>query len=533
MGPPIYGGNMSIDNVQGNDLLRRALSRRKQIIAWCAILGVIAGCASYFLASKSYLSTSTVFLNPLVGNPFSPTTPTSRTEQLAALTTESGVVLTDEVIASAILTSGIQGATPQNLRQNTVAEVPSNSQVMDISFTSSTPENARLGAEALTKAFLDFRTERAKSVIAAQSELLASREKLLAGLQSSANQSYNTAKSANAAQAAVIDLQQQVSLYAQELANVKVERTTNDTSAVEPGTVIGPATTPSGPEGINPLIVAISIFVFSLVIGFVLALLAEHADKRIRDGQDLRRHGAPQALGILAGPMRHGQLKERAIEHYLAIAPVVEQLVSRPGSVTLVGRNSSAELHALAIGLGVACAVTGRKVCLISTAAINAKLTPHPGFSDLLAGESSLNAVTRVTKYQSGALGVISSGTREEQLPLLAQRDDISLLCTELMTAYDLVIFVVAEPNTVMASVIASSTERSILAVSSGRERVGDLFEATEFLEQRGANFAGSLLYSAPWVMASEKELVASIDAHKNNEVTAKEATAKEASAGR
>lgn len=247
---------MSFDNPQGNDFFRRAVSRRWRWVLWFGILGVALGTATFVVSPREYTSTANVFLSPLMGNPFSPTTPTSRTEQLAAMTTESGVVLTDDVIDSAIVAAQIPGATRESMRRNTGAVVPSNSQVMDVTFTHPDPEIAQRGAQAVTQSFMDFRTQRAQSVINSQSELLQSRESSVNTLLQAANKAYDVARSGNEAGASLIDLEQQVRLYAQELANVKVDRTTTETSSIDPGTIVGPASLPTDPIGVDPLMLA-------------------------------------------------------------------------------------------------------------------------------------------------------------------------------------------------------------------------------------------------------------------------------------
>lgn len=514
MGPRKLGDFMSIDNVQGNIFLRRALSRKWHLVVWLTVLGLALGTASFYLTPRTYTSTATVFLNQLVGNPFSPTTPTSRTEQLAALTTESGVVLTDEVIQGAIASSELSKYTPQMLRSATKATVPSNSQVMDISFSSSSPTEARQVAQALTESFLTFRTNRAQQVVDSQETLLASREQAVGALLDTANKAYDAAKNANAAQASLIDLDQQVRLYAQELASVKVERTTNANSSLDPGSIIGPANEPASPDGINALLIAFMLLVLGAGAGLLCALVAEHADSRIRDTQDLQRHGLPPALGVLAGPMSQGQLKEAALEQYLALVPVLSRLMPMPGSIALVGRQNSEEVHAIAVGISIAFALRGKRVCLVSTSTLSRNYAARPGLSDVLAREISLTDSLKVTDYRLGSVALLPVGTQEESLSVLVQPTVLNELTRELQGDFDLVLYVACETDTVLASTVASCSDQTLMVIPTDKTRAPELSLATDYLSQRGAQIAGCLMYSAPWVLASEKELVEGFESH-------------------
>ncbi|WP_152426072.1 hypothetical protein [Paeniglutamicibacter gangotriensis] len=509
---------MSFDNPQGNDFFRRAVSRRWRWVLWFGILGVALGTATFVISPREYTSTANVFLSPLIGNPFSPTTPTSRTEQLAAMTTESGVVLTDDVIDSAIVAAQIPGATRESIRRNTGAVVPSNSQVMDVTFTHPDPEIAQRGAQAVTQSFMDFRTQRAQSVINSQSELLQSRESSVNTLLQAANKAYDVARSGNEAGASLIDLEQQVRLYAQELANVKVDRTTTETSSIDPGTIVGPASLPTDSIGIDPLMLAAAVFAGLLALGFVATLVVEHEDKRIWEADDLARHLAPPVLAVLADPRKEkgaarGAGHTGVIEQYLRITPVIASQISTPGSLSLVGNQSGDEIHSIGMGLGAAFAATGRRVCVVSTSRRPGELESVRGLSDVLADGVILRDVIKVEKFEQGHLTVMGCGTKPEQLPVLLQSEALHHLKDHLSSGYDLVIFVVHQTSSSVASAVSSATDKCILTAATGRDTVTAIIARANYLELRGSATSGVLLYSSSWVSASGSELSAEVSA--------------------
>lgn len=508
LGDPKLGEIMSFDNSQGNEFFKRAVTRRWRWIAWFSIVGVLLAGVTFMLSPREYTSTANVFLNPLVGSPFSPTTPTSRTEQLAAMNTEAGVVLTDEVLDQALQKAEIAGASRQSLREQTVASVPSNSQVMNIRFTSADPQEAQRGAQAVTDAFMNFRSERAQSVIDAQSKLLQSREESLAGLLKSANQAYDAAKKAGSDSAGVIELEQQVRLYAQELANVKVDRTTTETSSIDPGTVVGPANLPQAPEGINPLLLAAAVLLGFVALGFVATLIVEHGDKRVWDEGDLERRQAPSVLAVLGDAReKKDNAAEGVIEKYLRVTPVISGHVNTPGTLALIGNQSSQEVHTIAAGLAAAFAMTGRRVCVISTTRLPGDSETQLGFSDVLEDGVALREAIHVKKFGEGRLAVMSAGTQSEKLPGLVQADSLKNLINLLGAGHDLLIFVVHQGASAVASAISGVCDHSVLTVSGGKDTVTSVFSTANYLQMRGATISGTLLYSSAWVQASEKEL--------------------------
>ena len=466
------------------------------------------GGLTFAVSPREYTSTANVFINPLMGNPFSPTTPSSRSEQLAAMTTESGVVLTDDVLDAALIKSGIPGATRQSLRQNTFAEVPSNSQVMNISFTSPDPQVAQRGAQAITESFMEFRTERAQSVIESQGQLLTTREESVNALLQSANDAYNEARNGGADPARVIDLEQQVRLYAQELANVKVDRTTTETSSVDPGNIVGPASAPQEPIGIDPMLLALVVFVGFTALGFVAALIVEHGDKRIRDAGDLDRHQAPAVLAVLGDTKKSRERAPGSVpEKYLRITPVISTQMSYPGSLALVGNQSNEEIHSIAAGLALALATTGKRVCVVSTARLAGESERTRGLSDVLDDGLALREALTVKKFGDGRLAVMASGSKPEKMAALVQAESLKQLIDHLSSGYDLVIFVVHQGASAIASAIAGASDQTLLTVANNKDSITTVFATANFLELRGATIAGTLLYSQSWVQASHNEL--------------------------
>jgi uncharacterized protein involved in exopolysaccharide biosynthesis len=147
-----------------------ALRRRWRWVVAAGLVGLLAGYVASEAAATSYTATAVAFLNPLDGNPYSPTTSTVRNDQLAALETEASLLRTTAVGQGALAAAGgTLAAEPEN---RVTVVVPSNSQVLRISYTGSTPGEARLGAQSFANAYLAFRQQNADAEATEQVERL-------------------------------------------------------------------------------------------------------------------------------------------------------------------------------------------------------------------------------------------------------------------------------------------------------------------------------------------------------------------------
>lgn len=225
-------------------LVLRAMRRH----AWMLVLPMLVlGGLGYVLGQKQdqeYQSVSRVLLLPLPGLPFAPESGASATQQTIALTTESQLVPSDAVVQLANV----------SLKQKVVpgdgtigSSVPTNTQVVQVAFSSTSPESAQVGAGVVAKAFLAYRAAQATATQKARIDTLTKQA-------ASVQVALSAASKAAAAAVPVPEAAQQVQLYAAEL--VSVQTSLNEAQAVplNPGSVILPATLDDTPTGLNPVI---------------------------------------------------------------------------------------------------------------------------------------------------------------------------------------------------------------------------------------------------------------------------------------
>lgn len=465
------------------------------------IFGAMVATGVVVTSTPSYSSTSIVFLEPLAGNPYSPTTPTSRTEQLAALTTEAGLIYTDAVMQSAVAIAKADGFTlGVDARNDIFTEVPSNSTVVQITLTQSSPEIAQAGAQALAEAYLGYRKDRATNVITAQDELRKQRQASITKLLTDASDRLNAAKTSDAEAAQIVDLQQQVTLYAGQLATVNLDQTGADATSIAPGDIISPAALPTAKNGLNPLFLGLAIFLGGAALGIVLALAKENVDQKVRDAEDFAGTGISPVRGVIRQWKHHGEAIPD-IEGYRRLANVLGAAeINKHKVLLLAATPNGADTLSVANGVAQAFQETGTAVVVVDAVPphhSDADGSPRQGLTDLLAGTLPLTAVWRMLD-DGGGSSVIPVGTDARRLPALVQGPAMARLLKELTRKPVAVLVAGTSLDTGTGVALARHTSAVLLVVDGQRAKVTDLTSSRDLLEQIEVHSAGAVLLHSP-----------------------------------
>lgn len=464
------------------------------------ILGAMVGAGVVATAKPSYSSTSSVFLEPLVGNPYSPSTPTSRTEQLAALTTEAGLVYTDAVMQSAVARAQADGFNlGTDVRENIFTEVPSNSTVVQITYTRSTPELAQAGAQALAEAYLGYRKDRSTNVVTAQNELRKQQQSAINTLLTDASTRLNAAKLAEADAAQILDLQQQVTLYAGQLATVNLNQTEADATSIAPGDIISPAVLPTARNGMNPMFLGLAALLVGAAMGVVLALARENVDQRVRDAEDFAGTGVHPVRGAIRQWKPLGE-SVPDVEGYRRLANILgASETARHKVLLLAATPQGADTAAVARGVAQAFHETGTAAVVLEAVpeAKETDGTPRQGLTDFLNGTLPVSAVWGMLD-SDGQLSVIPIGTQPKLLPALIQGPAMARLLKELTRRPVVVLVAGTSLGTGIGVALARHTAAVLLVVDGQRAKVTDLTASRDLLEQIGVHSAGAVLLRSP-----------------------------------
>jgi capsular polysaccharide biosynthesis protein len=202
---------------------------------------------------------------------------------------------------------------PKDLVNRLVVENPLGTLILNITFTASTPERARNGAQAFAQAYLDYRRNEAEDTKRRTLERVTAQRQALDRVLTETNQAIAANPSGSDART---NAEARRGVLLSQIGDL--ERTSATTQAIdtEPGKVIRPADLPSAPSGPSLMITVIGTAFLGSLIGIGLALMRDRTDKRIRSRRDLidiagkdplieirrSRTGTPGGLPSIADP---------------------------------------------------------------------------------------------------------------------------------------------------------------------------------------------------------------------------------------
>jgi HAMP domain-containing protein len=319
-------------------LLRDSVRYRWYIIVFAALIGVGLGVALVFLKPASFSSSTTVILYPISGNPY---TPSSEAETIEMLQTEA-VTVTSQDTASAVLDELNLDITSEELRRQTTAIVPANTQTLKITYTSTNRSITVEVVDALARNFLRERRRLAEQSIAATTESL---ETQLTDAEDLFNEADKAGADSVAAgyQADILDLRSQ-------LAAVNALPT-------DPGRIVTPGLAPEQSGARHLLTFALAGLLVGALTGLAVALWRERRADFVRSAEDLADYDFAAPVSVINGP----ELGEAALRH---LRMRLAQRVDSHGVVALVGVSPGTALPVSAL-VARSLAASGISVALI------------------------------------------------------------------------------------------------------------------------------------------------------------------------
>ncbi len=453
---------------------------------------VALGLAALYILSlpSSYTASAVILLSPAPGNPLTAeSASTSATQMTVALETERQLVLTPVVFD---LVADELGRPFPDSNESVQTSVPSNTQMLNVSVISTTPERAREGAETIARSYLQYRAERAEGVQEARVEGL--RNQIA---ETDANLRRAVAEAGGSAYAS-----QEVLLFVDRLAGFNNSLSAAELVSTYPGSMISAPTLPDHADGLPAWILLMVAAALGLTVGVGLALLREWRRDLIRDSDISTGLGVPvfatiysqsQAeLATEAGPEVH--------ESYRRLRTAVIANAPRPYTlaVTAVGgesaRGGSALSAEVAANLAVVMAEAKLSVLLVTTNALQHRveellgMDAEMGLTDVvLGGASAYDSLV-----ERHGISVLTAGPEAGASSDLTATNRFRTVVDELGQHFDYIILAAAAAGTSDGDAVLLVADSALLALTPDTTTRTLLSVVLDRLQHLGVNPLGA-----------------------------------------
>jgi capsular polysaccharide biosynthesis protein len=354
-------------------LIADALRRQTWIIVAAALLGALLGFGASLARPGSYVSTASVVVKPLAGNPYAPGV--SGADSATAIQTESKVASSDSLAALVAEQLG-DGADQGKLEKGVSASVVPGSSVIQIAFAAGDASFAREAAQAFADSFLAYRVDQAAAVNAAQVASLEDQKNTVQGQLDDATRQK---------QSGTLGLDPLIKNFTQQIGSLGVQINALKAQKPDAGRVISPAGTPKNRSGFGPVVYVGGGLMFGLVGGVALALARQRRDDRVLHVDEIENAGLP-VLATWGGTPARSAEATRLIRSR-ALGVTARPAVIVVGASRLHGRETK-----VAAQLAESLANVGRSVVFADLAGDPTRAPGDPvpyGFTDFLTGRRS------------------------------------------------------------------------------------------------------------------------------------------------
>ena len=483
------------------------LKARKWTLAviFALILGVVVTFS--YRQTPIYQAQARVFVQPY---------PSGDGSSLAApnLETERELVASEPVAERVAEDLGVDQA-PRALLAGLSVEAVTETEVLNISYSSSDPDFARDGANAFARNYIEFRRDAALETIRSTRALLQERikevqdrtiETLAEFLDASERGDELEVRRLDAERAV---LSTRLVTLQQRLDDVEPDSTVTDAGS----RVIQQATLPSSPISPNLKRDLLWGGVLGLIVGVGTVFLRERLDDRFRGRTDVARiTGAPVLATVPRfhtangkvdpAPIAAVQPSSVASETYRTLRTNTDFAMLQHGfkSMLITSASAAEGKTATTANLGVAAAQAGSRVLLVSTDLRRPALEKYfgvanrAGVSTFLVGDNDdMSSLIHSTPIPN--LRVFPSGPVPPNPAELLASERLGRLLWELEEGWDLVLL--DSPPTLPvadAMILASRARTTLLVVNAMKTRRSAAAHAKERLESVGSQLIGTVL---------------------------------------
>lgn len=472
------------------------IRRRWPWMLLCVLLGIGLALGAFFVLPKTYRSTASVLVSPssqdtAVAN--------GRTSSSLNLDTEAQIV-TSSVVANLATQELGSKADPLDVVKNASVSVPSNSSVLDISYSASTPSAARDGAAAFAKAYLENRKNLGQAEIDAENATVQQR---VADLGRTVLKIGQRLKSLPAGSAEHAYQSSRRDLILRQIEAINQQAVSVGSGTSRPGAIITDPQEPTTPYSPKLTLLLPSGLMAGLLLGVLLAFLLERRDRRVRDRRDLERLGLDPLSPEIVVP-RRGEIAAPHDSHHAAESmrmlrnALLAQMRGPRGSVMVAPVSKGDAGSSVALNLAATFARSGVQVILASLVSD----VEHPvgsqessaGLADVLQERARLDRVLRPVDGEPG-LRLLGPGRDGSLYSELVQSPRFTSLLAELAGRADVLVFdVPALSENADAQGLAAQFDGVVLVASTKGSTLDDIVAGKEQLEHVNARIFGGVV---------------------------------------
>ncbi|MCI0689846.1 MAG: Wzz/FepE/Etk N-terminal domain-containing protein, partial [Sporichthyaceae bacterium] len=471
--------------------LASVVRQRWRFVLVCALAGLFAVAGLSVLRGPSYTATAVVLLNPLAGNPYSPTTSTLRNDQLNSLETEAALVSTQSVSERAVGKSG--GLLGEAAGDQVAVEVLPAATVLRISFIGGSATKARVGAQSFAEAFLDYRRAQAEAAVAEQIDLIDAQIKGTRDAMRDASDQL-----ADAAQGSVEELflENQLQVYVGQLAQLDAELVLARNSARDPGQVITPATMPATPDGLPRWLLLIGGLFAGLATGVMISLWREHNDDRIREPDDVAALGLPRMLAVVPPTAGTAVFEDASAEGFQMLrSSVLARLPRQPAVISVCPVGTEIRSGDLAFALAAALERSGRRIVLIlgqtGPQVPYVWAPPGAGLADALLDPGRSQRVDDLLHELWPNLRVLPPGRALKDAADLYQSTAMEDVIRRLRNSADIILVAAPSLDSAAGRTLAGVADSVLLVIGMAETKHGTLLDAYDELAFRNVSVIG------------------------------------------
>lgn len=472
-----------------------------------ALLGLVAGGFVGWSRSDTHVAEATILLNPLDGNPFSTT---GRGDDLINMVTEAELIQSDAV-ALMVQEDLATEESPSSLLRGLEVHVPANSQILAISYEARSVENATTRAQSFAEQYLEYRRQRAISLLTDREDRIATQLE-----DRRTEQSQIVADLSQAAEGSEEELvlQQKLDAVTAQISQLVSRATEIAATPINPGQIVTSAVVADGGILGSWLVFPAAGLIGGVLLALALVLVRSRLDNRIHTPDDI-----PIAGHTLVGQV--SLTATRSIESALASNPatagptdayrslrvrILTEEQQRPLVILLATASNQQPNPLTAKALAVTMSTSQLDTVLIDT---TGAITPPPSpnrrskpLAEILSGDG--NPLPGLSPLAPQALMIANDDPAKVKDAFMTPQ--MHRLMTELRGENDIIVLCGGSIHQSHTLALAISCDVVLLEAREGVTTYADLMKTTDELTSISEKLLGIILVTgAPGSTKSQR----------------------------